>query len=193
MWRAGPERGVCMAGERGRILLVDQDASCRRVLSSGLRRGAQLRVWCRRLRREARSAPRARCPRRSCDSSTGPRSRRQPAKVREAVEIGDLRIDFLARVVELDGARIDMPRKEFDLLARLATVPGLLCSRDELLEDVFGFGDASDSRTLDVHVYRLRSKLEKDPAHPGRIVTVRGLGFLLTDGEPVREAPGRST
>jgi DNA-binding response OmpR family regulator len=113
--------------------------------------------------------------------------------VREAVEIGDLRIDFLARVVELDGARIDMPRKEFDLLARLATVPGLLCSRDELLEDVFGFGDASDSRTLDVHVYRLRSKLEKDPAHPGRIVTVRGLGFLLTDGEPVREAPGRST
>ena len=42
-------------------------------------------------------------------------------------------------------------------------------------------------------VYRLRSKLEKDPAHPGRIVTVRGLGFLLTDGEPVREAPGRST
>jgi two-component system response regulator RegX3 len=114
----------------------------------------------------------------------------QPAKLREAVEIGDLRIDFLARVVELDGARIDMPRKEFDLLARLATVPGLLCSREELLEDVFGYGDATDGRTLDVHVYRLRSKIENDPAHPNRIVTVRGLGFLLTDGERRARGPG---
>jgi hypothetical protein len=76
-----------------------------------------------------------------------------------------------------------MPRKEFDLLAKLASVPGQLCSREELLEGVFGYDDPTDDRTLDVHMYRLRSKLEKDPAHPTRIVTVRGVGFLLNDSE----------
>jgi two-component system response regulator RegX3 len=107
----------------------------------------------------------------------------QPARVREAVQIGPLRIDFPSRVVEVDGARIDMPRKEFDLLAKLATVPGQLCSREELLEGVFGYNDPTDDRRLDVHMYRLRSKIEKDPAHPSRIVTVRGLGFRLNDSE----------
>ncbi len=243
-----------MAGERGRILLVDQDASCRRELSSGLRREgffvravadgqSALRLFtdtapdavllevrlpdmsgvdvCRVLRsisdvaiimvsgvteeldvvlsfelgaddyvakpvRFRELVARVGAVIRRRDRARGG----QPAKAREAVEIGDLRIDFLARVVEVDGARIEMPRKEFELLARLATVPGLLCSREELLQDVFGYGDATDGRTLDVHVYRLRSKIEKDPSHPSRIVTVRGLGFLLTDGEPRARGTG---
>lgn len=83
-----------------------------------------------------------------------------------------------------------MPRKEFELLARLATVPGRLSSREELLQDVYGYGDATDGRTLDVHVYRRRSKIEKDPAHPSRIVTVRGLGFLLNYSEPRARGTG---
>jgi two-component system response regulator RegX3 len=109
----------------------------------------------------------------------------QAVKVREAVQIADLWIHFLARVVEVDGAPIHLTRREFDLLAHLATVPGQLCSREELLGGVFGYDGATNGRTLDVHVYRLRSRIEKDPAHPSRIVTVRGLGFLL-NGSAVR-------
>jgi two-component system response regulator RegX3 len=236
-----------MPGERGRILLVDQDASCRRALCSGLRReGFFVRAvpdGRSALRRFSETAPDAVlleaqlpdvsgldvCRQLRGSSDVGiimlssvteeldvvlsfelgaddyvPKPVRlrelvarveavirrrgrtpgeQPARVPEAVQIGTLRIDFLARFVEVDGARIDMPRKEFDLLAKLASVPGQLCSREELLEGVFGYDDPTDDRTLDVHMYRLRSKLEKDPAHPTRIVTVRGVGFLLNDSE----------
>jgi DNA-binding response OmpR family regulator len=105
----------------------------------------------------------------------------RPKYVPEAVEIGPYRIDFPARTVEMGGVRVDLSRKEFDLLAHLAMVPGRVCTREELMDEVFG-NEGADDRTLDTHMYRLRAKLEVDPARPSWIVTVRGVGFLLNDG-----------
>jgi two-component system response regulator RegX3 len=116
----------------------------------------------------------------------------QPVQVQDPIEIGVLRIDFDARIVEVAGKRVDLSRKEFDLLAHLATVPGRVCSREWLMEEVWGVttpDEMTDDRTLDTHMYRLRSKLEKDPAHPCWIVTVRGVGFLMNDG---RRGPHRA-
>jgi len=120
------------------------------------------------------------------------RAEGQPLKDHDPIEIGALRIDCVARIVEVAGKRVDLSRKEFDLLAHLATVPGRVCSREELMEEVWGAttpDEMTDDRTLDTHMYRLRSKLEKDPAHPCWIVTVRGVGFLMNDG---RRGPQRA-
>ena len=110
-------------------------------------------------------------------------------EMRELV-VGPLTVDFVARIVELDGKRVELAKREFDLLAYLATKPNRVVSREELMEAVWGI-ELRDDRTIDTHMYRLRSKIEADSTHPELIVTVRGVGFLLRDqAEPDRRSPG---
>jgi DNA-binding response OmpR family regulator len=91
---------------------------------------------------------------------------------------GDLEIGLESRVVMRGGSPVDLTRTEFRLLAELASTEGVV-SREELLEAVWGYGYFGDSRIVDVHVRRLRLKVERDPASPQRVVTVRGLGYRL--------------
>jgi DNA-binding response OmpR family regulator len=95
----------------------------------------------------------------------------------EALEFANLRIDLSRREVLLDGAPIAIKPKEFDLLVFLAQHRRQAVSRQFLLERVWGWDFAGGTRTVDVHVHWLREKIESDPAHPSRIVTVRGSGY----------------
>ena len=92
---------------------------------------------------------------------------------------GDLVISVEDGTVELDGKPVDLTRTEFRLLADLAAAHGGLRSREQLLEHVWGYGYFGDSRLVDVHVRRLRKKVERDPANPTHVVTARGLGYRL--------------
>ena len=93
------------------------------------------------------------------------------------IEVGDLEIDLVRRRVVRDGHDLDLRTKEFDLLLHLASQPGRVFSRSQLLEGVWGEDGSGESRTIDVHVSLLRRKLEDDPANPERLVTVRGVGY----------------
>jgi len=91
------------------------------------------------------------------------------------IRVGDLEIDLRSRRVTMDGAEVDLTRKEFDLLALLATDPGALRTRQEILESVWDAHWYGPTKTLDVHVAALRRKL----GDPAVIETVRGVGFRL--------------
>ena len=93
------------------------------------------------------------------------------------IEVGDLEIDLVRRTAMLDGYDLDLRTKEFDLLVYLASQPGRVFSRSQLLEGVWGEEGSGGSRTIDVHVSLLRRKLEDNPSHPERLVTVRGVGY----------------
>ena len=93
------------------------------------------------------------------------------------IEVGDLLIDLVRRTAVLDGYDLDLRTKEFDLLVHLASRPGRVVSRAQLIESVWGDEHPGGSRTIDVHVSLLRRKLEDDPANPTRLVTVRGVGY----------------
>jgi DNA-binding response OmpR family regulator len=95
------------------------------------------------------------------------------------LKIGGLEIDTARHHVSLAGATLELSPKEFDLLAFLALNKGLVFSREQLLEKVWGYDYAGDSRTVDVHIRWLRRKVEADPAHPQRLMTVRGTGYKL--------------
>ena len=90
---------------------------------------------------------------------------------------GDLAIDAARREVRLRGELVRLTRKEFDLLHRLATSPGVVFTRTQLLEDVWDFAWDGDSSTVTVHVRRLREKVEENPSDPIHIVTVWGVGY----------------
>ncbi|HUB69764.1 MAG TPA: response regulator transcription factor [Acidimicrobiales bacterium] len=90
---------------------------------------------------------------------------------------GTLEISPAAGVARKDGAELALTRTEFRLLCEFASRPGWVMSRPELLERVWGYGYFGDTRLVDVHVGRLRSKIEADPARPVLVVTVRGLGY----------------
>ncbi len=90
---------------------------------------------------------------------------------------GNLEIDQTRHEVKLDGKVLDLKPMEYDLLFFLAQNQGQAFSRDQLLERVWGWEFSGGSRTVDVHVRWLRSKIEKDAAQPARIVTVRGVGY----------------
>lgn len=92
-------------------------------------------------------------------------------------EVGDVRLDVARHQVTERGRRVDLPLKEFDLLTVLLARAGRVVPRDRLIEQVWGYDHVGDTKTLDVHVKRLRSKVETDPANPTRIVTVRGVGY----------------
>jgi two-component system response regulator RegX3 len=93
------------------------------------------------------------------------------------VEVGDVRMDADRHEVEVRGELVELPLKEFDLLALLLENAGRVLTRDVLIDRVWGSDYVGDTKTLDVHVKRLRSKIEDDPANPSRIVTIRGLGY----------------
>lgn len=94
---------------------------------------------------------------------------------------GDVVVNAAARTVTRAGAAVPLRPREFDLLLALCRRRGAAVSRDELLRDVWGYGDDVVTRTVDTHVAELRRKLEADPAHPRWIVTVPKAGYTLTD------------
>jgi two-component system response regulator RegX3 len=95
----------------------------------------------------------------------------------DVLEIGDVRLDAGRHEVLVRGERVALPLKEFELLELLLANAGRVLTRDTLIDRVWGPNYYGDTKTLDVHVKRLRAKVEEDPAHPSRIVTVRGVGY----------------
>jgi two-component system, OmpR family, response regulator RegX3 len=93
------------------------------------------------------------------------------------VEAGPVRMDVDRHVVTVRGAAVPMPLKEFDLLEMLVRNSGRVMTRGQLIDRVWGADYVGDTKTLDVHVKRLRAKIEEDPANPVHLVTVRGLGY----------------
>jgi two-component system response regulator MtrA len=104
------------------------------------------------------------------------RLRRVPSST-AALNLGEVSIDFVAHEVKRDGQVIALTRLEFDLLAALAREPGRVFTRDALLSEVWGYRQTSDTRLVNVHVQRLRSKIERDPDNPELVLTVRGVGY----------------
>ncbi len=93
------------------------------------------------------------------------------------IEAGSVRIDIERHVVSVRGEHVTMPLKEFDLLEFLVRNSGRVLTRNQLIDRVWGADYVGDTKTLDVHIKRLRAKIEIDPAHPSHIQTVRGLGY----------------
>ena len=93
------------------------------------------------------------------------------------LEAGNVRMDVERHVVTVNGAEVRLPLKEFELLEMLLRNIGRVLTRGQLIDRVWGADYVGDTKTLDVHVKRLRAKIEPDPAHPRYLVTVRGLGY----------------
>ncbi len=93
------------------------------------------------------------------------------------LEAGPVRMDVERHVVTVDGVDTRLPLKEFELLEMFLRNPGRVLTRGQLIDRVWGADYVGDTKTLDVHVKRLRSKIEEDPSTPRRIVTIRGLGY----------------
>jgi len=101
------------------------------------------------------------------------------AAIDGVLESGPVRMDVERHVVSVNGDPITLPLKEFDLLEYLMRNSGRVLTRGQLIDRVWGADYVGDTKTLDVHVKRLRSKIEADPANPVHLVTVRGLGYKL--------------
>jgi two-component system response regulator RegX3 len=95
----------------------------------------------------------------------------------DTLEVGDLRLDPERHEVYLRGDEVMLPLKEFELLELLMDNAGRVLTRETLIDRVWGPHYVGDTKTLDVHVKRLRGKIEDDPSRPGRITTIRGLGY----------------
>jgi len=94
-----------------------------------------------------------------------------------AVESGPVRMDIERHVVTVRGTQVAMPLKEFDLLEILVRNSGRVLTRGQLIDRVWGSDYVGDTKTLDVHIKRLRAKIEQDPSNPVHLLTVRGLGY----------------
>jgi DNA-binding response OmpR family regulator len=99
----------------------------------------------------------------------------------EVIEVDDLSIDTSRRTVEARGEPVQLTYLEFELLRLLASSPGRVFTRKQLLDELWGGSDFRDPRTIDVHVRHLREKVERDPAEPELIFTVRGAGYRFRD------------
>ena len=95
----------------------------------------------------------------------------------QILEGGRVSLDVERHIVTVDGKQVAMPLKEFDLLEYLLRNAGRVLTRGQLIDRVWGADYVGDTKTLDVHVKRLRSKIESDPGNPKHLVTVRGLGY----------------
>jgi two-component system response regulator MtrA len=105
------------------------------------------------------------------------RLRHNEDAVGQVLTISDVSIDVSGHVVSRDGVPIALTPLEFDLLVALARKPRHVFTRDQLLEQVWGYRHVADTRLVNVHVQRLRAKVERDPEHPEVVVTVRGVGY----------------
>jgi two-component system response regulator MtrA len=110
------------------------------------------------------------------------RLRRIDEPAPESLQIGDLTIDVAGHSVRRDGTPIALTPLEFDLLVALARKPWQVFTREVLLEQVWGYRHAADTRLVNVHVQRLRSKIERDPERPDIVLTVRGVGYKAGPG-----------
>jgi len=95
----------------------------------------------------------------------------------EVIEVGDVKVDAARHEVFVNDTLVPLPLKEFELLELLLLNAGRVLTRDVLIDRIWGPNYYGDTKTLDVHIKRLRAKLEVDPANPTRIVTVRGVGY----------------
>jgi len=100
----------------------------------------------------------------------------------EVLEVGRVRVDVSRHEAYVGEHPVNFRPKEFDLLVAFLRKPGRLLTRDYLVEEVWGPGYYGDMKTLDVHIGRIRTKVEEDPHRPVVLVTVRGLGYKLVDG-----------
>ena len=97
------------------------------------------------------------------------------------IEASGVRVDRSRHEVTVDGRRIELPPKEFELLAVLVEYAGRVLTRNQLIDEVWGSDYVGDTKTLDVHIRRLRGRIEDDPTEPVRIRTVRGVGYRFAD------------
>ena len=95
------------------------------------------------------------------------------------LEVGPVRMDIDRHVISINGEQISLPLKEFELLEFLMRNAGRVLTRMQLIDRVWGSDYVGDTKTLDVHIKRLRAKIEKDPANPEFIQTVRGMGYKM--------------
>ena len=110
----------------------------------------------------------------------------------EVVEVGDVRLDAARREVTLKGEPVSLPRKEFELLEMLMLNVGRVVTREALIDQVWGTDYVGDTKTLDVHVKRLRAKIEPDPRHPTRLSTIRGVGYRYETPSPAATGGGEA-
>ena len=101
----------------------------------------------------------------------------EPDLMPDTLEAGPVRMDVERHVVTVDGSEQRLPLKEFELLELLLRNAGRVLTRGQLIDRVWGADYVGDTKTLDVHIKRLRAKVEADPANPAHILTVRGLGY----------------
>jgi two-component system response regulator RegX3 len=106
----------------------------------------------------------------------------------DAMTVGDVTVDPERHEVVIRGEVVNLPLKEFELLEELVANAGRLVTRERLIDRVWGLDYVGDTKTLDVHVKRLRAKVEVDPANPTRIITIRGLGYKYELPKPVEGA-----
>jgi two-component system response regulator RegX3 len=97
------------------------------------------------------------------------------------VEASGVRVDRVRHEVRVDGTPVDLPPKEFELLAYLVENAGRVLTRGQLIDEIWGSDYVGDTKTLDVHIRRLRTRVEQDPKEPVRIQTVRGVGYRFAD------------
>jgi two-component system response regulator RegX3 len=93
------------------------------------------------------------------------------------IEVGSVRMDIDRHIVEVHGEKVSMPLKEFELLELLLENANRVLTRGQIIDRVWGSNYFGDTKTLDVHIKRIRSKIEDDPARPVHLLTVRGLGY----------------
>lgn len=105
------------------------------------------------------------------------RLRRSGAVSNTGLRIGNIEIDQVSHTILRDGKTIPLTRLEFDLIVALAKEPGRVFTREALLSEVWGYRPATDTRLVNVHIQRLRAKVEVDPEDPKIILTVRGVGY----------------
>jgi len=105
-----------------------------------------------------------------------------PAADHDVIRVDDIELDTDSHEVHVRGELVNLPLKEFELLALLMENAGRVLPRSTLIDRVWGSDYVGDTKTLDVHVKRVRSKIEEDPSKPTRIVTIRGLGYKYAAG-----------
>jgi two-component system response regulator RegX3 len=112
------------------------------------------------------------------------RRRTEPVDDETLLRVGPIVMDVERHIVSIDGRETAMPLKEFDLLELLMRNAGRVLTRGQLIDRVWGSDYFGDTKTLDVHIKRIRAKIERTPSDPQLLVTVRGLGYRIEDVEP---------